>query len=113
MLLNLAHYYVCEQIKPDGDTVIKRIIKQQQGIERFDYDYLAGLPSKPKRKMSVDEWRREARERRIVDLETALEPGDKSRFPGLPSTPTQGILVEIMTAIRALEAKVDHLTDSG
>ena len=48
---------------------------------------------------------------RIVDLETALEPGDKSRFPGPPSTPTQGTLIEIMNAICALEAKVDHLTE--
>ena len=36
---------------------IKRIIKQQQDIERFDYDFLAGLPSNPKQKMSADDWR--------------------------------------------------------
>ena len=61
--------------------------------------------------MSVDEWRRDAHEGRVVDLETSLEPGDKSRFPGPPSTPTQGTLVEIVNAIRTLEAKVEHLTE--
>ena len=48
---------------------------------------------------------------RIVDLEAALEPGDKSRFPGPPSTPTEVSLVEIMNAIRSIETKVDHLTE--
>ena len=61
--------------------------------------------------MSADEWRRGAQEGRVVDLGTALEPGDKSRFPGPPSTPTQGTLVEIMNAIRTLEARIDHLTE--
>ena len=57
--------------------------------------------------MSPEEWRREAQEGRIDDLETALEPGEKSRFPGPPSTSTQVTLVEIMNAIRTLETKVD------
>ena len=61
--------------------------------------------------MSAEEWRREVQEGRIVDLETALEPGDKSRFPGPPSTPTEVTLVEVRYAIRALETRVDHLTE--
>ena len=48
---------------------------------------------------------------RIIDLETALEPGDESHFHGLPSTPTQVTLVEIMNAIYTIETKVDHLTE--
>ena len=53
-----------------------RIIKQQQDIERFDYDFLAGLPSKPKQKMSADDWRVLAQVGRIFDLETVLEPDE-------------------------------------
>ena len=59
---------------------------------------LAGLPSKPITKMSAGKWRREAQEGRSVDLETALAPGGKSRFPGPPSTSTQVTLVEIMSS---------------
>ena len=81
---------------------IKRIIKQQQGIQRFDYDFLAGLPGKPKQKNSAEEWRREAQDGRFVDLETALEPGDMSRFPDPSSTPKQVTLDTILTEIRSI-----------
>ena len=50
--------------------------------------------------------------RRVVGLEMALEPEDKCRFPGPPSTPTQVTLVEIMNAIRTREAKIDHFTET-
>ena len=78
-----------------SDT-IKRIIKQQQDFERFDYDFVTGLPTKPK-EMSADEWRRDAQE----------GLGDETRFPG-PPRPTKGTLVEIVNAIRTLEAKVEQ-----
>ena len=81
---------------------IKRIIKQQQDIERFDYDFLAGLPSKPKQKMSADKWRREAQDGRFVDFETALEAGDMSRFPDPSSIPKQVTLDTILTEIRSI-----------
>ena len=39
-----------KSMKLFSTNAVKRIIKQQQDIERFDYDFLAGLPSKPKQK---------------------------------------------------------------
>ena len=53
-----------------SDT-IKRIIKQQQDFERFDYDFVTVLPTKPK-EMSADEWRRDAQEGCVVDLERSV-----------------------------------------
>jgi len=81
---------------------IKRIIKQQQDIERFDYDFLAGLPSKPKQKMSADDWRIVAQEGRIFDLETVLEPDETPRSPDPSSTPTQVTLETILKEIRSI-----------
>ena len=52
--------------------------------------------------MSAEEWRREAQEGRIVDLETALEAGDMSRFPDPSSTPKQVTLDTILKEIRSI-----------
>ena len=85
-----------------SSDAIKRRVKQQQDIERFDYDFLAGLPSKPKQNISAEEWRREAQEGRIVDLQTTLEPGDMSRFFDPSSTPKQVNLDTILKEIRSI-----------
>jgi len=63
-------------------------------------------------KKTGNEWRNEAQEGHVVDLDTALGPGDKSRFPGPPSTPTQAAHVELMHVMRILEGKTNGLTET-
>ena len=47
------------------------------------------------------------KEGRVVDLETALEPGDKSRFPGPSSTPKQHNSDLILKEIRSINERLD------